>query len=188
MKKLFNFSILSITLLLILIGSCSKPQDPFAISKQNIGFLNDSTLVGDLKTVFPNDSIINPIDGDDFAGSSSDIIVFEKGGKQLLVLSPTQSLDETSKIRTVRVIDERYKTKKGLNSKSTFKDIKDNYNISGIENTLGNVIVSVDEINAYFTIARIELPAELRFDLDAKIEAIQIPETAKIKNFFIQWY
>ena len=188
MKKLINYSILSITLSLILVNSCSKPQDPFEISKQNVGFLNDSTLVADLKTVFPNDSIINPIDGDDFAGSSSDIIVFEKGGKQLLVLSPAQSLDETSTIRTVRVIDERFKTEKGLNSKSTFKDIKDNYNISGIENTLGSVIVSVDEINAYFTIDRSELPSELRFDLDTKIEAIQIPETAKIKNFFIQWF
>jgi hypothetical protein len=181
-------TILSIIILLVVITSCSKPQDPFGISKQNVGFLNDSTLVGDLKTIFPNDSIVNPIDGDDFAGSSSDIIVFEKGGKQLLVLSPAQSLDQTSTIRTVRVIDERFKTEKGLNSKSTFKDIKDNYKISGIENTLGSIIVSVDEINAYFTIARSELPAELRFDMDAKIEAIQIPETAKIKNFFIQWY
>lgn len=183
-----KYSILTVLLTLILITSCAKSQDPFAISKQNIGLLNDSTQVKDLETVFINDSIVNPIDGDDFAGSSSDIIIYEKGGKQLLVLSPAQSLDSTSTIQTIRVIDERFKTAKGLNSKSTFKDIKDNYTISGIENTLGNIIVSVNEINAYFTINRNELPSELRFDLDTKIEAIQIPEDAKIKNFFIQWF
>lgn len=181
-------SILVTALTLIVLASCSKPQDPYAISKQNIGFLTDSTQVKDLEIAFPNDSIINPIDGDDFAGSSSDIIVFEKGGKQLLVLSPSQILDSSATIRTIRIIDARFKTSKGLNSSSTFKEIKDNYNISGIENTLGSIIVSVDEINAYFTIDRKELPSELRFDLDTKIEAIQIPETAKIKNFFIQWY
>ena len=188
MKQLTKIGVLTITLALILATSCAKTQDPFTISKQNIGFLTDSTLVQDLATVFPNDSVVNPIDGDDFAGSSSDIIVYEKGGKQLLILSPAQVLDATATIRTIRVIDERFKTEKGLTSTSTFKEIKDNYKISGIENTLGSVIVSVDDINAYFTIDRKELPSELRFDLDSKIEAIQIPETAKIKNFFIQWY
>jgi hypothetical protein len=48
--------------------------------------------------------------------------------------------------------------------------------------------VSVDEINAYFTIDKNELPEDLRYDMNKKIEAISIPPTAKIKDFFIQWY
>jgi hypothetical protein len=39
----------------------------------------------------------------------------------------------------------------------------------------------------YFTIEKTELPAELRFDMNLKIEAIQIPDDAKIKNFYLQW-
>ena len=48
--------------------------------------------------------------------------------------------------------------------------------------------MSVDEINAYFTIDKNELPEDLRYDMNKKIEAISIPPTAKIKDFFIQWY
>ena len=29
---------------------------------------------------------------------------------------------------------------------------------------------------------------EMRYDMNQKIEAISIPETAKIKDFYMQWY
>jgi hypothetical protein len=32
------------------------------------------------------------------------------------------------------------------------------------------------------------LPENLRYDVGKKIEVISIPPTAKIKDFFIQWY
>ena len=185
MKK---HSILALILSITLLTSCNKEQDPFQIATQNVGKLNDSTQVKDLKMVFANDSIVTSVSGDEFSGSTNDIIVYEKGGKELLALSPSQSLDSTATIRTVRVMDERYKTPKGLDTKSTFKAIRDNYKISSIQNTLRNIIVSVDDINAYFTIDKNELPAEMRFDMNLKIEAIHIPDDAKIKNFFIQWY
>ena len=122
------------------------------------------------------------------ASNDNDIEIYEKGGKQLLVLSPSQSLDSTATIKTVKVVDNRFKTDKGLNSSSTFKDIEDNYKISGIQITLRSIIVSVNDINAYFTIDKSELPSNMRFDMNLKIEAIQIPDAAKIKNFYIQWF
>ena len=51
-----------------------------------------------------------------------------------------------------------------------------------------NIVITVNEINAFFNIDKNELPAELRFDNNLIIEAIQIPDDAKIKRFFIQWY
>jgi len=183
-----KYSILVIILSISLLTSCNKEQDPFQIATNNIGNLNDSTQVKDLKMVFANDSVVTSVSGDEFTGSTNDVLIYEKGGKQLLILSPSQSLDSTATIRTVRVIDERYKTPKGLHTNSTFKSIRDNYTISSIQNTLIDVIVSIDEINAYVTIDKKELPAEMRFDMNLKVEAIHIPEEAKIKNFFIQWY
>ncbi len=185
MKK---YSIIALILSITLFISCNKEQDPFQIATNNIGNLTDSTQVKDLKMVFANDSIVTSVSGDEFSGSTNDIIVYDKGGKELLVLSPSQSLDSTATIRTVRVIDERFKTPKGLNANNTFKDAKDNYKISSIQNSLRNIIVSIDDINAYFTIDKNELPAEMRFDMNLNIEAIHIPDNAKIKNFFIQWY
>lgn len=179
-----------IILLLTLISfcsSCKKEINPFLISKQNIGHLTDSTQVKELESVFINDSLVKYVSGDEFTGNINDLDVFEKGGDLLLILSPTQSLDSTATIRTVKVVDPRFTTAKGLSPTSTFKDIDTNYKISNIQNTLRNIIVSVNEINAYFTIDKSELPANMRFDMDLKIEAIQIPAEAKIKDFYLYW-
>lgn len=171
-----------------IIFSCSKQQDPFLISKHNIGLLTDSTQVKELKTIYENDSI-NKYDGiTEFTSNINDIEIYDTKGQLLLVLTPSKTLDSTATIKTVKVVDSRFKTSKELSSVSTFKDIKNNYKISSIQNTLRNIIVSVDSENMYFTIEKSELPAEMQYDMNLKIEAIQIPETAKIKNFFVQWY
>lgn len=182
-----KYTILLLILSVTIFTSCSKEQDPFMVSKQNIGLLNDSTQVKDLNNIFVNDSVVKFIRGDEFTGNPNDIVIFEKGGKKLLILTPLQSLDSTSTIKSIRVMDERYKTPKGLSVTGTFKSIKDNYTISGIQNTLRSIIVSTNEINAYFTIDKSELPAEMRFDMNLKIEAIQIPDEAKIKDFYVLW-
>ena len=104
-----------------------------------------------------------------------------------MILEPLQEFDSTSTIGYIRVLDPRYKTKSGLSTQSTFKDIMEDYNISRIENTLNAAVVFLDEINAYITIDKKELPADLRYDTDSKIRASQIPDDAKIKYFMIYW-
>ena len=173
----------------IVLSSCAKDKapDPFLIEKHHIGLLTDSTQVKELDAIFINDSVVRYIAGDEFAGSINTIEIFEKGGKKLMDLSPKEALDSTSVISTVRIIDERYKTEKSISKLSTFKDIKEAYKISKVDNLINSIVVSVNEINASFTIDKEELPANLRFDMDMTIDPIQIPEKAKIKFFMIHW-
>ena len=84
----------------------------------------------DLKLVFPNDSIVRRIGGDEFTGNKNNIEILDKTGKQLLILEPAEALDSTSVIETIQVIDNRYRTQKNITTLSTFKDIADNYKIS----------------------------------------------------------
>ena len=180
-----------ITCIFLFILSCKKEklkQNPFLVSTLSIGLLTDSTQVKDLKYAFEGDSITKYIGGDEFTGDINDFEVFEKNGTLLLALTPKEDLDSTSTIKSIRIVDPRYKTVKGINANSTFKDLKDNYTISNIENTLQSLIVSVNDINAYFTLDKNELPASIRFDMNLKIKANQIPDATKIKNFFIQWF
>ncbi|MEZ4795838.1 MAG: hypothetical protein R2785_01600 [Flavobacteriaceae bacterium] len=174
-------------IVIVLLASCSQAPDKNLITKQSIGLLTDSTQVRDLSLVFPNDSIVMLNESNVFTSANNDIEVYEKSGAKLLILTPKQALDSTSTIKSIIINSDRYKTAKGLNTKSTFKTIKDNYKISSIQNTIRNIVVSVNEINAFFTIDKNELPAELRFDTNQKIEAIQIPNEAKIKRFYMQW-
>lgn len=182
-------TIFTILIVIMLITSCSKekPTDPFLIKKHHIGLLTDSTTVKELDAVFSNDSVMRYVAGDEFTGSVNIIEIFDKSGKKLLDLSPKEALDSTSVISSVRINDERYKTEKNVSLLSTFKDIKDNYKISKIDNLINTVVVSVNEINASFTIDKKELPSSLRFDMEATIDPIQIPEKAKIKYFMIHW-
>lgn len=174
---------------MLLITSCAKdtPPNPFEISKNHIGLLTDSTQVKELESIFSNDSVVRFISGDEFIGSVNSIEIFEKGGKKLLDLSPKEALDSTSVISSVRIMDERYKTEKNISTLSTFKDIKTAYKISRINNLINTIVVSVDEINASFTIDKKELPASMRFDMDMNIDPIQVPEKAKVKYFMVHW-
>ncbi len=173
----------------LLVMSCTKDTkpNPFLINKTHIGLLTDSTQVKELDSVFINDSVVRYIAGDEFAGSINTIEIFEKGGKKLLDLSPKEALDSTSVISSVRIIDERYKTEKNISTLSTFKDIKEAYTISKVDNLINSVVVSVNEINATFTIDKKELPGSLRFNMEATIDPVQIPEKAKIKFFMLHW-
>ncbi|WP_047545428.1 hypothetical protein [Psychroserpens sp. Hel_I_66] len=185
MKNLLLILIVTLT-----VASCSseKKQNPFLITKQNVGLLTDSTQIKDLDLAFPNDSIVKPsVRGDEFSGQNTDIDIFSNDGKQLLSLTPQQALDSTSVIESIRVYSEKYKTEKSISTLSTFKDIKDAYKISSINNLINSVVISVNDINASFTIDKKELPANLRFDMTLNIEAVQIPDNAKIKYFIVHW-
>ncbi len=176
-----------IALFSILLTSCGKDQDPFLIQKHNIGNLTDSTQVKDLKTVFEKDSVADYIGKDEFTRNINTIEVYDKDGSALLSVSPQKRADSTAVINSVRILDSRYKTEKGISTMSTFKDIQNAYEISKIDNLINSIVVSVKEINASFTIDKKELPSNLRFDRSITIEASQIPDNAKVKYFFIHW-
>ncbi|GFZ93324.1 hypothetical protein GCM10011531_26670 [Aquaticitalea lipolytica] len=183
MKKTFA-SIIIIALVLV---SCKKEQNPFLISKNAIGFLTDTTQVKDLELVFPNDSIATYEGNETFNLPVNMVEIFDTNKNKLLILTPREISDSTSTIGNVRIVDSRYKTEKGISTLSTFKDIQKAYKISKIDNLINSVLISVNEINASFSIDKTELPANLRYDTSATIEAIQIPESAKIKFFFLYW-
>lgn len=182
MKKLF----LAIAVVLFFV-SCAKKQDPFLIQKHNIGLLTDSTQVRQLDSIFKNDSIVRFVGGDEFTGSINNIDIYDKAGNHLLVLTPNEALDSTAVIDNIRILDARYKTAKNITLLSTFKDTQKAYKINRIDNLINSININVNEISAYFTIDKKEIPANLRFDMKLTIEASQIPDDAKIKYFMINW-
>lgn len=176
-----------LALLLILFTSCGNDQDPFLIQEHNIGTLTDSTQVKDLKSIFENDSIVNYNGSNEFTRSFNTIDIYDKAGAALLSISPKKRADSTAVINSVRILDPRYRTEKGISTSSNFKDIQNAYTVSKIDNLINSIVVSVKELNASFTIDKKELPSNLRFDRNTTIEASQIPDHAKVKFFFIHW-
>ncbi|MEW7291082.1 hypothetical protein [Aquimarina sp. 2304DJ70-9] len=173
----------------ILIISCQKEekQDPFEISNNRIGLLTNEIKINQLDSIFASDSIAKTVLGESSLSGSNEIEIYEKGGAKLLVLEAKNESDPTSTIENIQIIDPRYKTRAGLSSESIFKEVKDHYAISKINNTLSTAVIFVDSIQAYFTIDKKELPREFQYTTDIKIKASDIPDSAKIKHFWINW-
>ncbi len=179
-----KFIIISILFLGV---SCAKKTDPFLITPQSIGELTNKSRVSDLESIYVNDSIVKQIAGDGFAENNDKIKILDKKGNDLLRLEAKAQFDSIATITSVRIMNAKYKTDKGIGLTSTFGEISKNYKISKITNTLSSVIVNLDEINAFVVIDKKELPTEFMFDTDTNIEASQIPNEAKLKYFWLDW-
>lgn len=183
LKKYISFAFLILALI-----SCQKndAENPFLISSNKIGPLTHQTKVGQLDSIFKNDSVVTRSKNEKFLSSSNEIEIYEKGGEKLLILEASSS-DPDATIKSIQVIDKRFQTPAGLTSNGYFKDIKDHYNISKINNTLSAAVIFVDSIQAYLTIDKKELPAEFKFNTSTPIKASNIPDSARIKNFWVSW-
>ncbi|TPN81709.1 hypothetical protein [Aquimarina algicola] len=180
--------LLTLFVALAVIGCQNETKnDPFEITKNRIGLLTHTTQVKQLDSIFANDSILKTTADTQSISATNQIEIYEKGGDKLLILEVKKESDPTSTIQTIQVIDSRYKTTSGLSPDGVFKDIKDHYTVSKINNTLSTAVIFVDSIQAYFTIDKKELPTEFQNNTDKKITNTDIPDSAKIKNFWISW-
>ncbi|WP_339702825.1 hypothetical protein [uncultured Marixanthomonas sp.] len=183
MKKTLLLSLLTT----ILFVSCDSNKDPFTIGEGSIGSLDKNIQMKQVDSIFAEDSIVklNPIKN--ALGTQGEVEIYDKEGNKLLLLSPEDENDPNATVTNVQVFDARYKTDKGLTSGSTFKDVKANYTVSNIETTINSVVVFLKDSEIYLTIDKQQLPENLRYNPNAKIEASQIPDVAKFKYFMIGW-
>ncbi|GEQ87144.1 hypothetical protein ULMS_26520 [Patiriisocius marinistellae] len=166
---------------------CDSKADKFAIGEGSLGAVTSETTVKQLDSIFTNDSIVALTPIKDAIGTQGEVELYEKGGKKLLLLSPDDENNPEATITNIRIFDERFKTDKGLSIKSTFKDVKDNYEIAGIQTSFDAVVLFLKDSDVYITIDKKELPENLRYDPSLTIETSQIPDSAKFKYFMIGW-
>ncbi|MGB5647398.1 MAG: hypothetical protein WBM55_09760 [Muriicola sp.] len=176
---------IGLCLLIILFSACNKEENiTFNISKDRIGYLAKTNSIAQLDSIFASDSIVRTPSMTEDKTAAGKIEVYEKGGAHLLSISPTN--DSVPMIENIRIYDARYSTAEGVNVLSTFKDIKDKLKIKKVITSMNNVVILLHDSDLYFTISKDELPAELRFN-NSDIDAVQIPDKAKIKYMMIGW-
>ncbi|QNJ98104.1 hypothetical protein [Constantimarinum furrinae] len=183
MKNTLLFAVIA-TLLFV---QCGEENDPFVIGNGTVGPLTKEVQMKQIDSLFANDSIVklNPIEK--ALGTQGEVMIYDKDGKQLLLVSPEDESDPNSVITNIQVFDDRYKTEKGLHRGSTFKDVKANYTVNNIESAIHNVVVFLKDSDIYLTIDKKQLPENLRYDPRVKIDASMIPDEATFKYFMIGW-
>lgn len=183
MKKIY---IVSIIVMGALSMSCQKEKDTtFLITKDSVGKISRTANFKQLDSIYALDSIVKDTTRIQLGNNTKKMRIYEKGGKHLLTLTP--SSDSIPKVENIRIVDPRFITDKGVGLKSTFKDIKDNYEIKKIVTSMNNVVIFLKGTDLYFTIDKQQLPPSLRYASSTNIEAVQIPDAAKIKYMMVGW-
>ena len=152
---------------------CSNENDSYLIANGKLGDLNRNIQMRQLDSIFAQDSIVklNPVEN--AIGTQGEVEIYEKGGKKLMLISPEDESDPNSVITNIQLFDARYVTDKGLNVKSTFADIKANYEIAAIENAINSVVIFLKDSDIFITIDKKQLPESVRYNFSAKVEATQ---------------
>ena len=181
-----------IVILLVAVAfiQCAK-ENQYLIEKGKVGVLTNETTIKELNSIFMKDSIVSNLSLTDtisnklFSVTNDEYVVFSKEGKKLLEIEPTQANDSTSKIKSIQIFDNSYKTIKGISLQSTFKDIHETYMVNNVETTLTSAMLFIDELNATIAIDKKELGLNSFSREEVTID--QIPDLAKIKYFTI-WF
>lgn len=180
MKRIIPLLIVIVTFI-----QCRK-EDNFTLAKNQLGKLTSLTQVNELEDLYAKDSLVSNLGEGDFANAEFDeYLVYQKGGKHMLTLIPKEQHDSIATIESIQIFDDRYKTDKGLNLSSTFKDIIENYTVNKVESTFTTAVLFIDELNVTIAIDKKDLGIN-EFGMD-KVRLDQIPDLAKIKYFTI-WF
>ena len=172
-------------LVIFLFVQCTKERNPFLISNKAVGNLTIGMKIKQVDSIFAMDSIVRLSPRQNQSSSFGELEIYEKSGKKLLLISPENNYDPDALIENFQFFDDRYKTVKGLNINSTFKDIKENYEIANIETTLSTVLIFLKDSDLFINIDKKELPENFRYNPNLVIDVTNIPNEAKIKYFML---
>jgi hypothetical protein len=102
-----------------------------------------------------------------------------------LTIVPVKPHDSLSKIKSVEIFDNKYKSTSGVSLFSPYKDIHASYNV-GVTNTrLSSAQLDIDELNATMLIDKEEIGIN-DFNTN-EIRPDNIPDLAKVKRFTM-WF
>jgi len=182
LKKII--AIISVTLLFI---ECKEEINPFLISNDSVGALTRGMTIKEIDSIFAQDSIVKLYAQNEELPTQGEVEIYDKNGTKLVSISPVTNNDPDALISNFQFFDPRYKTDKGLNLSSTFKDIKANYKILNIETTISTVVIFLEDNDLFINIDKNELPENFRYNPNLVIDVTNIPDEAKIKYFMLSW-
>lgn len=180
-KNLLMFSILFSLI------ACNNVDKKFLITNQSVGVLQKNTPIQNLDSIYAKDSLVNTtFEGELRYASTERIVIFEKGGKELLEITPVLNTNNEKIVESVQILDPRFTTEKGVSLSSTYKDIKSKYPDFSIDQTLKSILITPKGENFYFTLDKSALKSN-RFGLSSEVGKDDIEEGAKLSRITITW-
>ncbi|PIE50152.1 MAG: hypothetical protein CSA38_04470 [Flavobacteriales bacterium] len=158
------------------------------VTANSIGrFTNQNTIAEVLQTL-PNAQIEKKIGHGEFKEDVyDDYQIFGTNSQPLFTVTPKDTADVHQKINRVLIHTPFFRTDKGINSKSTYGDIKNAYTITKIEPTREHIVLIVNEMNANFSIAKTKLQEGWWNEETKSVNEDKIPVDAQVDSFILWW-
>ena len=177
---------LGILIVLFGLSACEEKRDPyFHISSEQAGLIVKNVPLAEAEDLYQKDSLVRDSVKLAIGLGNEKLRIYQSGGKHLMTLTPKR--DSTQSVEHVLIVDPRFTTAEGVGLHSTFKDVKEHYEIDKIVTSLNNIVVLLKDSDIYFTIDKAELPSHLKFTKTRPIELVEIPDQAKLKYFMVGW-
>ena len=179
-----------LTILTTLTISCANStidNPEFLVTKNSVGNLKKGMTVSDLLTIIPNENLNKVIEYDNYGNSFDDYQYFDNNKNHLLTVTPIMQNNLNSKINRILVLDSRFKTAKNIGLSSTYKDLKSNYEINEYSPDLEHIILTISEINAWFSVSKEQLLENWWNDDTKQIDPLKIPDNATFDTFVVWW-
>lgn len=158
------------------------------ITSNSIGVFNNTNTIEDVLHTIPCAQVNKKKGEGEFAEDVyDDYEIYAHNDQHLFTVTPKDTANLSQKINRVLVKSPFLKTEKGINIKSTYKDIKNAYKITKIEPTREHIVLIVDDINAQFNISKKALKKGWWNDKTKKVNENKIPLEAQIDEFILWW-
>ncbi len=171
----------------IVVNKSAYTFDNFHISENRVGIFSKGMTISDVYNVIPKEQIKKKVGyGEHVYDTYDDYEIYDSDGKKILTLTPKQNGNTNSKINSISILDNRFKTTEGIGLTSTFGSLKQFYSIDNISPDLEDIFLDVESINAYFIINKTELQ-EGWWKHGQGIDKSKIPNTAKFDGMGVSW-
>ncbi|MBE7630360.1 copper resistance protein NlpE [Tenacibaculum piscium] len=158
------------------------------ITSNNIGVFNSQTSINEVLHTVPFAQVHKKVGSGEYIGDIyDDYEIFTQNHKLLYTLTPKDTAKTEQKINRILVNSPFFKTNKGINVKSTYGDIKKAYTVNEIVPTREHIVLTVDEINASFSISKNKLQKGWWNDKSKMVNENKIPLSTQVDGFFLWW-
>ena len=169
-------------------GITKSQEKTYLIAPNRVGVISKGMTVNDVIKVIPKDQIQKKIGYGEFLNDTyDDYEIYDSLGNHILTITPKTQSDSSSKINRVLIVSSRCQTKEGIGLNSTYSELLKSYPVEDYAPDMEHVVLTVDSLNARFSIKKTELETNWWNKERKEIDINKIPSESRFDSISIWW-
>lgn len=160
----------------------------FQVTELAVGPIKKGMTVQDVLDLLPEKQINKVLGNGEFLGDEyDDYEIHDEFGKHVLTITPREKDNLKELIVRVAIVDQRFTTTLNVGLDTSYGMIHKMYPNLTVTPDIGSVVISLDDINAWMSIDKKQLPDDWWDEKNKRVNLHKIPLNAKIQSFGVEW-